>query len=96
MSLQFIKRLPHLAYLIGLGHFAVTLQVDTRIAGPRCFEYMVATCNPWLTKVLATYLQKFAEHYVAVIIKVDGDIFSHRSDDSAYAITLQDEFPLLI
>ena len=85
MFLQFFNCLLDLYYLIRLCHFAVTLQVNTRITRPWRFKYMVAARNPWFAKVLSADVQQIVKRYAAGAIKVDI-VFSHGLNDSVCAI----------
>jgi len=68
-GLQFLQGFPDIPYLVGLDGFAVPLQVDKRISGPRRLENVVTAANPGLSEVLATKVQQVIEAHVLRIIQ---------------------------
>ena len=51
LRLQFFYGLFYLSYLIRLGHLAVLLQINPRIAHPRCPKNEMAASDPWFTEI---------------------------------------------
>ena len=74
--LQFFDCLFHLYNLVRFCHLAVPLQVDSRISGPRCFEYVMAACDSRLSEITLAKSQQIIEGYVADIVE-DLDVFTH-------------------
>jgi hypothetical protein len=68
--LQFFDCLPDLDHLVRLGHFAVTLQVDTRISRPGRLEYVVTARNPRFSEITATLLQRSLKLMLRVLSRM--------------------------
>lgn len=56
-----IKRLYHLANLIGLRLAPIVLQIEERAANPRRVEYVMATLYPRRTEELSTDINQSSE-----------------------------------